>query len=148
MKNLLTAGLMTLSVAIAPLSFSELARAEATEEPFTTPITTIDLADKELLTVHLINNTGYEVIYQVLGDTEHRTLPDGESAHLLDLHLDLSLIFYYKNIHRNEDGKIKLIKAEVNPTEEHLEITLTQTTNSKDYSRTVLVDREGGVFSF
>jgi hypothetical protein len=144
MKRLLITGLLTVSTAIAPLSFSQLAQAQQIYEP----TAKTELSENNTLTVHLVNNTGSPIVYQAIGDTELRVLQPDESAHLLDLNLELSLIFHYQNIEKDADGNFKLIKVELNPTPEQLEISLNATMKRDEFSRTVFVNQDGEVYIF
>jgi hypothetical protein len=109
-----------------PAPFSDSQRAIAQELP--EPTTSIELAD-DLLTIRLVNQTEDAVEYQVLGDTESRTLLGNSEIILRSLRIPISLTFHYRSIPRSFSEQTGLLEAELipDPATGDLDVILTPT---------------------
>ncbi|WP_066380077.1 MULTISPECIES: hypothetical protein [unclassified Anabaena] len=90
--------------------------------------------------VNLVNNTGAEVTYQVIGDTEPRTLQGNSNVMLQGLGAPVTLTIY-----RKDGGLVKVIPQ---PTGEAgmLRVTLNSTTEPGEDKGTVRIQQDGTVF--
>ncbi len=93
MKKLFSLGLVTCLTLIAPFALRQTGVAQELPEP----ALTIDLPD-ELVTIQLINQTSDAVQYQIVGDTELRSLLGQSEVTLSSLRVPIALIFHYTSM--------------------------------------------------
>jgi hypothetical protein len=103
------------------------------------PSTKLALANGRV-NVNLVNDTGAEVTYQVIGDTEQRSLAGKTNTMLRGLNAPVTITFYRK------DGG--LVQVTPQPTGEAgmLTVTLKATTEQIQDKRTVRIEQDGTVF--
>lgn len=103
------------------------------------PSARIALADGKA-NIKLINNTGANVTYQVIGDTAPRKLQGKSDVTLRGLSTPITVTF------QREDGGFLMVTPK--PTEERgtLEVTLQETTDMKQDKRAMSIQANGSVF--
>jgi len=117
--------------------------------PARVPSTVMAPADGSV-SVQLINQTGQEISYQALGDTEPRVLAADSETTLQNLHVPATVTFAYKDIQKNRSTGSGLTQVDlrVNETKDHLDLVI-QPTNSLDTEASNLtVESSGNVFVF
>ncbi|MBH8552469.1 hypothetical protein I8751_08785 [Nostocaceae cyanobacterium CENA357] len=103
------------------------------------PSTKLALANGKV-NIKLINNTGANVTYQAIGDTQPRTLEGQSNVMLQGLNAPTTLTFY-----RNDRGLLQVIPQSTS-TPGMLEVTLDATTDPGMDKGTVRVQEDGTVF--
>ncbi len=81
------------------------------------------------VTVRIINQTGEEIDYQALGDTDSRTLDADSAITLQDLHVPATVTFAYSHIQKDRSTGSRLIQAELstNEAKNHLDLVIQPT---------------------
>jgi hypothetical protein len=147
MKRLLIASCIALlSTGIsASLNCSQ----EAIAQELPEPITVIELAD-DLLTIRLVNQTEDAIEYQVLGDTELRTILGSSDITLRSLRIPVSLIFHYRSIPRSFSEQTGLLEVELiqDPATGNLDVMMMPTQNPAQDSSFIEIDVNGNVYVF
>lgn len=91
--------------------------------------------------VKLINKTGAEIVYQVIGDTRLRTLGGRSQVVLQDLKTPVSLSFYRR------DRGFLLVSPKVPTTATNtIELTLTETTDFAIDKTALSIESDGEVY--
>jgi hypothetical protein len=90
--------------------------------------------------IRLINDTGAEVTYEVVGDTPPRSLEGKSNVMLRGLNAPVTLTLY-----RNDGGLIQVIPQPTS-TQGMLEVRLDETTNVGQDKGTVRIQEDGTVF--
>lgn len=91
--------------------------------------------------VKLINKTGAEIVYQVIGDTRLRTLGGRSQVVLQDLKTPVSLSFYRR------DRGFLLVSPQVPTTAANtIELTLTETTDFAIDKTALTIESDGEVY--
>lgn len=90
------------------------------------------------LNIKLINATKAVITYQVIGDTDQRTLAGDSNATLRNLKMPVTLTF-----DRKDRG---LLQVNTQATQGFLEVTLDETTNLEEDKETVRIEADGKVF--
>ncbi len=90
--------------------------------------------------VRLINNTGANVTYQVIGDTAPRSLQRKSNALLRSLSVPTTVTFY------REDGGLLTVTPQITPQQGILEVTLRETTAVGRDRGVMRITENGGVF--
>ncbi|GAX36133.1 hypothetical protein [Nodularia sp. NIES-3585] len=103
------------------------------------PSTKIALANGRV-NIRLVNDTGAEVTYEVIGDTPARSLAGKSDTMLRDLTTPVTLTFF------REDGG--LLQVNLQPSEETqmMEVRLNATTDVMEDKNTVRIQEDGTVF--
>jgi len=145
MKKLFSLGLVTCLTLIAPFALRQTGIAQELPEP----VLTIELPD-ELVTIELINQTSDAVQYQIVGDTELRSLLGQSEVTLSSLRVPIALIFHYTSIPRSFADQTGLIEAELIQDAQtgDLEVTLKPTTDPALDSSSIEIDVQGDVYIF
>jgi len=145
MKKLFSFGLVTCLTLMTPLALRETGLAQELPEP----ALTIDLPD-ELVTIQLINQTNDAVQYQIVGDTELRSLLGQSEVTLSSLRVPIALIFHYTSIPRSFSDQTGLIEAELIQDAQtgDLGVTLNPTTDPALDSSSIEIDVQGDVYIF
>ena len=145
MKNVISFGLVTLLATGASLMLPSMALAQ----PLPEPSTTIALPQKSI-TIQITNQAGSAVEYQVITDTDVRSLPDGTEVTLSGLSAPITLIFQYDSLSVDGSGPASLLTAELtqNPQTGVLEVVFTPATDSSVSSSSLEIDNQGNVFIF
>jgi hypothetical protein len=95
----------------------------------------------ERVTIQLVNQTGAEISYQVVGDTEFRTLAGRETVTLRDLPVPTTLTF-----RRQDQGLLSVTLQPDNPVLGTLVLNLDETTDFAADRTTLNVNEAGEVF--
>ncbi|MCC5639623.1 hypothetical protein LC593_28120 [Nostoc sp. CHAB 5844] len=104
------------------------------------PRATIALANGKV-NVKLINDTGARVTYQVIGDTEARSLQGKENVMLQGLSAPVTVTF------QREDGGLLSVTPQASAEEPGmLEVTLDETTDLAQDSKAMRIQQNGSVF--
>ncbi|MGH1393410.1 MAG: hypothetical protein ACRAVC_05160 [Trichormus sp.] len=90
--------------------------------------------------IRLVNDTGAEVTYEVIGDTPPRSLEGKSNVMLQGLNAPVTLTLY-----RNDGGLIQVIPQPTS-TQGMLEVRLDETTNVGQDKGTVRIQEDGTVF--
>lgn len=90
--------------------------------------------------LRLVNNTGAEVTYEVIGDTPPRSLEGKSNVMLQGLNAPVTLTLY-----RQDGGLIQVI-PQTTSTQGMLEVRLDETTNVSQDKGTVRIQEDGTVF--
>jgi hypothetical protein len=104
------------------------------------PRATIALADGRV-NIRLVNNTGARVTYQVIGDTEPRSLEGQSNVMLQGINAPATLTF------QREDGGLLAVTPQ--PSSEQpgmLEVTFDETTDQSQDTRAMRIQQNGSVF--
>jgi hypothetical protein len=101
------------------------------------PATTIELRSG-LVDITLLNDTNTEIIYQVLGDTEPRSLPAGETVLLLELSAPVQMTF-----NRSDNGFLDASLASAGTG--LLQVTLDEIAEFASSEAGLIVEESGNV---
>ncbi|MDR9403539.1 MAG: hypothetical protein RI580_08875 [Halothece sp. Uz-M2-17] len=145
MKRLFSLGLLTGLILFSPFAFRQAGLAQELPEP----AVNIDLPD-ELITIQLINQTSDAVQYQIVGDTQLRSLLGQSDVTLSSLRVPIALIFHYSSIPRSFPDQTGLIQAELTQDDQtgDLKVTLKPTTDPALDSSSIEIDIQGDVYIF
>ncbi len=91
----------------------------------------------------LINKTNAEITYQVIGDTESRTLAGQKIINLQGLRTPVTL-----TLDRKDSGLLLVTPKSVSNTQDSVEVTLETTTDLSIDATTLRVERNGSVFLY
>jgi len=113
------------------------------------PTTAIELAD-DLITVRLVNQAQDAVEYQIVGDTELRTILGDSEVTLRSLRVPVSLTFHYRSIPRSFSEQTGLLEVELtqDPATGDLDIIMMPTQDPALDSSTIEIDVNGDVYVF
>ncbi|BAY16719.1 hypothetical protein NIES21_25500 [Anabaenopsis circularis NIES-21] len=105
-----------------------------------TPSTTIALANGKV-NVKLINDTGAKVTYQVIGDTEARSLEGKSNVMLQGISAPVTVTF------QREDGGLLLVTPQASAEQPGmLEVTLNEATDLAQDTKAMRIQQNGSVF--
>ncbi|MBD2453701.1 hypothetical protein H6G80_06380 [Nostoc sp. FACHB-87] len=105
-----------------------------------TPSATIALANGKV-DVRLINDTGAKVTYQVIGDTEARSLEGKSNVMLQGISAPVTVTF------QREDGGLLLVTPQASTTQPGmLEVTLNEATDLSQDTKAMRIQQNGSVF--
>ncbi len=104
-----------------------------------TPIATIAPTNGQV-NIRLLNNTGANVTYQIIGDTGQRSLEGKSNVMLQGLSIPITLTFY------REDGGLLAVTPITTSQPGMLEVTLRETTKVKQDTRAVRIEQNGQVY--
>ncbi|MBD2595355.1 hypothetical protein H6G74_13590 [Nostoc spongiaeforme FACHB-130] len=105
-----------------------------------TPSATIALANGKV-DVKLINDTGAKVTYQVIGDTEARSLEGKSNVMLQGISAPVTVTF------QREDGGLLLVTPQASTTQPGmLEVTLNEATDLSQDTKAMRIQQNGSVF--
>jgi hypothetical protein len=113
-----------------------------------TPATTVILTG-DRLSVRLVNQTGYPVEYQAIGDTELRLLNPNAAITLRNLQIPISLIFRSQASSDIQERTGQITTAvRQDATTGILDIVFQPTDDPLGTQSTVIVDENGDVFTY
>lgn len=101
------------------------------------PITTIELTE-EFITISLTNNIGTDITYEVIGDTERRTLAAGETTVLRGIELPSTIALV-----RPDSG---LVEISTSTERDKLNLSISAETGLDDTQGVVTIQDNGYVF--
>jgi hypothetical protein len=108
-------------------------------EPQPTPSTVIALTDGRV-NVKLVNDTGADVTYQVIGDTSERSLQGKTDATLQNLNTPVTVTF------QRNDGGLLMVTLEPTSPSGVLEVRLKETTDVNQDRKALQIQSNGAVF--
>ena len=103
------------------------------------PSTKISLANGRV-NIRLVNESGAEVTYEVVGDTPARSLEGKSDTMLQDLTAPVTLTFF------REDGGLLQVTPEPSAETGMIEVRLNETTDVQEDKNTVRIQEDGTVF--
>lgn len=92
------------------------------------------------VSIRLVNQTGANITYQVIGDTNQRSLQGKSNVNLLDLSAPVTLAF------KRNDGGLLMVSPQASSQPGMLEVTFTETTDLTTDRTTMTVQKTGAVF--
>lgn len=92
------------------------------------------------VSIKLVNETGANITYQVIGDTNQRSLQGKSNVNLLDLSAPVTLTF------KRNDGGLLMVSPQASSQPGMLEVTFTETTDLTTDRTTMTVQETGAVF--
>lgn len=92
------------------------------------------------VSIRLVNKTGANITYQVIGDTNQRSLQGKSNVNLLDLSPPMTLTF------KRNDGGLLMVSPQASSQRGMLEVTFTETTDLTTDRTTMTVQKTGAVF--
>jgi hypothetical protein len=123
-----------------PRSPQPAAPAPTTEsEPLTPDVTMTPVNGK--VNIHFVNQTGAEINYQVIGETQFRKLAGRSEMTLRDLPLPTTFTF-----RRQDDGLLQVTLQPDTPAPGTLTMLVRETTDFSIDRTSLYVDKNGGVF--
>jgi hypothetical protein len=145
MNRSIIAPVLALALLVVPAGL-KLSLASAQVLP--TPATTVILRG-DRLSVRLVNQTGYPVEYQAIGDTELRQIVPNAEITLRDLQIPISLIFRSQATTDTQE-RTGLVTTEVrqNAATGALDIVFKPTSDPLNTQSTVIVDESGDVYTY
>jgi hypothetical protein len=90
--------------------------------------------------IRLVNDTGAEVTYQVVGDTPARSLEGKSNTMLRDLNAPVTMTFF------REDGGLLQVTPQPSEKTGMMVVKLNETTNLEEDTKTVQIQEDGKVF--
>lgn len=152
-KPIYRVGVVCAGLAIATtIAFPPLGKAMAQIRP-STPVVNPPLPSQQqppiatltpnngLVVVRLINKTGAEVVYQVIGDTKVRTLAGRSTVTLQDLKTPANVTFY-----RRDRGFLLVSPLVPTTAPNTIELTLTETTDFGADRTALSIDPNGDAY--
>lgn len=109
------------------------------KEPPPTPSTVIALTDGRV-NVKLVNDTGADVTYQVIGDTSERSLQGKTDTTLQNLNTPVTVTF------QRNDGGLLMVTLEPTSPSGVLEVRLKETTDVNQDRKALQIQSDGAVF--
>ena len=102
------------------------------------------------ITVRLLNETPYSIIYEALGDTQPRILGTGNDVLLAGLNTPATLTFFYNDLPKDRQTGEGLLEAtlQVDETTGILDIVIRPTTNLELDVSNITIEPNGNVFVF
>lgn len=113
---------------------------EPDQAPDRPPVTSLKLADGKV-NLRLVNKTGTQVAYEVIGDTDPRQIAGRSDITLSGLRTPMNLVFY-----RPDRGFLIVDMKPSSTGDGTLEVTLTETDNQDLGASSVIVNPRGEVF--
>ncbi|OUL17912.1 hypothetical protein [Nostoc sp. 106C] len=104
-----------------------------------TPVTTVALANGNV-NVRLVNDTGANVTYQVIGDTDQRSLSGKSDVVLQGLRAPVTVTF------QREDGGLLSVTPQPSSETGLLEVRLKETTNLAQDKKAMRIQSNGSVY--
>lgn len=92
------------------------------------------------VSIRLVNETGANITYQVIGDTNQRSLQGKSDVNLLDLSPPVSVTF------KRDDGGLLMVSPQASSEPGMLEVTFMETTDLTTDKTTMTVQETGAVF--
>jgi hypothetical protein len=99
--------------------------------------------NRDRMNVSLINRTNATIAYQVVGDTQMRTLSGRERVTLKGVRVPLTL-----TLDRQDSGLLDVVPQQSTQTPDTLEVTLNTTTDLAADGTTMTIEQDGSVFSY
>ncbi|MEA5582321.1 hypothetical protein VB620_13335 [Nodularia harveyana UHCC-0300] len=103
------------------------------------PSTQIALANGRV-NIRLVNDSGAEVIYEIIGDTRARSLPGKSNTMLRNLNAPITMTFF------REDGGLIQVTLPDSAEAGMMEVRLNTTTEMQEDKSTVRIQEDGKVF--
>ena len=103
------------------------------------PNTTIALANGKV-NIRLVNDTGANVTYEVIGDTAPRSLQGKSDVTLQNLSAPVTVTF------QREDGGLLMVTPQASSEAGSLEVTFKEATDVRTDRRAIRIEPNGSVF--